>query len=311
MLNLNSKLLEAVVCDSLDNHLHQHRILSSNQWAFQKGLSTESTLLYITETWKDALDNGFKIGVVFVDFKKAFDTIDHYILETKLSAAGISGDFQKWLTSYLTNRQQYVDLAGAKSSVRKVEVGVPQGSLLGPRLFTIYVNDLPEATTSGNIQMYADDTTIYYIGKEVEEIVDKLNRILKDLYDWCNRNKLTVHSGKTEAMLITRSGFIGPLRHLRYGEATISFTDSSTCLGIQIDNRLQWKKQVTATCKKYSAKLKFLKRLRNFPTSILEDIYYKGIIAGVTYCITVWGTTTVANFNQLEELHIKSSKIYT
>ena len=156
--------------------------------------------------------------------------------------------------------------------------------------------------------MYADDTTIYYIGMEVEDIVDKLNEILKDLFDWCQRNKLSVHTGKTEAMLITRSGFIGPLRHLKYGEATRSFTDNSTCLGIQIDNRLQWKKQVTAICKKYNAKLKFLKRLRNFPTSVLEKIYYKGIIAGVTYCIAVWGTTTVANFNQLEELHIKAAR---
>ena len=99
--------------------------------------------------------------------KRFFDTIDNNILETKLSAAGISGDFHNWLTSYFTNRCQYVDLTGVKSSVRKVEVGVPQGSLLGPRLFTIYVNDLPEASTSGHIQMYADDTTIYYIGKEV------------------------------------------------------------------------------------------------------------------------------------------------
>ena len=178
------------------------------------------------------MDNGFKIGVVFVDFKKASDTIDRNILETELSSEGISGDFQEWLTSYLTDRRQYVDLTGVKPSVGKVDVGVPQGSLLGPRLFTIYVNDLPEATKSGHIHIYADDTTIYYVSKEIEDIVDKLNKILKDLYDWCQRNKLTVHTGKTEAMLITRSGFTGPLRHLKYGEATIGFNENSTCLGV-------------------------------------------------------------------------------
>ena len=91
----------------------------------------------MTETWKDALDKGFKVDVIFVDFKKAFNTIDHKILKFKLQAAGLSGDVHNWLVNYLTNRQQYVDINETHSTLRIVEIGVPQGSLLGPRLFTI------------------------------------------------------------------------------------------------------------------------------------------------------------------------------
>ena len=162
MLNLTSKTLENIVCSSIDDHLFDSGVLHPNQWAFQKGISTESLLLLLTETWKKAVDQGNKVGVIFVDFKKAFDTINHNILKDKLQAAGISGPFHEWIESYLTNRRQYVVVNGERSDI-KLEVGVPQGSLLGPRLFVIYVNDLPDSTPLGYIHMFADDTTIYYI----------------------------------------------------------------------------------------------------------------------------------------------------
>ena len=103
---------------------------------------------------------------------------------------------------------------GVKSTLRIVNIGVPQGSLLGLRLFAIYVNDLPDATPIGYIHMFADDTTMYYIGKEVEEIIDMLNVMLNDFSHWCERNRLTVHTGKTEAMLISVKPFVGPMRPL-------------------------------------------------------------------------------------------------
>ena len=182
MLNLNSKILESVVCDSLDNHLSEEEILHPNQWGFKKGISTESLLLNLTEKWKKAPDHGYKIGIIFVDFKKAFDTVEHTVLKSKLLAAGISGKFHDWLISYISDRSQYVTINGRRSGLQIVDIGVPQGSLLGPRLFAVYVNDLPDATPIGYIQMFADDTTMYYCGKEVEEIVDVLNRMLLDFH---------------------------------------------------------------------------------------------------------------------------------
>ena len=309
MLNLTSKTLENIVCTSIDDHLIASAVLHPNQWAFQKGISTESLLLLLTETWKEAVDQGKKVGVIFVDFRKAYDTINHNILMDKIQAAGISGPFHQWIKSYLTNRRQYVAVNGERSDIEMVEMGVPQGSLLGPRLFAMYVNDLPDSTPVGYIHMFADDTTIYYIGKDPEEIVDALNVMLRAFYAWCQRNQLTVHTGKTEAMYISCSPFVGPMRKIKFGEDTIEFKTESKCLGVIIDNRLSWKPQVEAVCRKFLSKIRFLRRLKSMQIQTLEDIYYKGAISSVTYCIAVWGTTSAPVFNQLEKLHGKAAKL--
>ena len=127
MLNLNSKILENVVFDSLDNHLSEEEILYPNQWGFKKGISTESLLLNLTEKWKKALDHGYKIGIIFVDFKKAFDTVEHIVLKSKLLAAGISGKFHDWLISYTSDRSQYVLINGRRSGLQIVDIGVRKG----------------------------------------------------------------------------------------------------------------------------------------------------------------------------------------
>ena len=149
-----------------------------NQWGFKKGILTESLLLNVNEKWTKAPDHGYKIGIIFVDFKKAFNTVEHTVLKSKLLAAGISGKFHDWLISYLSDRSQYVLINGRRSGLQIVDNCVPQGSLLGPKLFAVYVNDLPDATLIGYTHMFADDTTMYYCGKEVEEIVDILNMLL-------------------------------------------------------------------------------------------------------------------------------------
>ena len=116
------------------------------QWGYRKGISTESLLLYLSETWKIHIDYGKVIGVIFIDFRKAFDSVDHEILFYKMQACGFYGNVLQWLVSYLDNRNQFVELNGVRSQLYNVSHGVPQGSLLGPRLFSIYVNDCRKPT---------------------------------------------------------------------------------------------------------------------------------------------------------------------
>ena len=218
-------------------------------------------LLFLTETWKIAIDNGSAVGVIFVDFRKAFDTINHNILEYKMIASGISGNLHNWIMNYLTGRKQYVEINGQKSELLIIEIGVPQGSLFGPRLFVIYVNDLSDSSPIGYIHMFADDTTIYYIGNFVEGVIKGLNLILEDFYIWCKKNRLIVHTGKTEAMIITKYPFTGPLQPISFAGNFIKAVEQSDCLGIKIDNRLCWKPHITASCKKFCSKLKFIRRI--------------------------------------------------
>ena len=132
MLNLTSKVLENFICDSIDNHTARAGLIHPNQWAFQKGISTESLLLFLTETWKKAIDNGFRVGVLLIDFKKVLDTINHDVLKEQLLTAGISGAFHDWLSSYLSNRKQFVVFNGERSKTLPMDMGVPQGVTTRP-----------------------------------------------------------------------------------------------------------------------------------------------------------------------------------
>ena len=198
--------------------------------------------------------------------------------------------------NYLSGRKQYTEVNNQKSSTKPVNCGVPQGSLLGPRLYTIQVNDLPESTSEGELSLFADDTNVYCIGTDIEEVIDTLNRIMAEVYDWCVKNKLTVHPGKSEAMILRRTPFIGPLRLLMYGGNLIKFVTVANCLGIDIDHKLSWNLQIKKVCKSFSKKLGALKRMGYLPRKVLEEVYFKMVISSTVYGISVWGSCSVALF---------------
>ena len=183
-----------------------------------------------------------------------------------------------------------------------------RGSLLGPWLFAIYVNDLPNSSPIGYIHMFADNTTIYYIGNGVEDVIKGLNLILEEFHIWCKKNRLIVHTGKTEAMIITKHPFNRPLQPIVFAGNFIKVVKQSDCLEIKIDIRLCWKPHITASCKKFCSKLKFIRRIKGLPAKILEQIYYKGIIPSITYCISVWGTCSPSLINSLEDVHIRAGR---
>lgn len=141
----------------------------------------------MTERWRHALNQGQSIGVIFLDFQKAFDCVSHQLLPSKLQASGICHNALDWILDYLCNRNQYVSINGFNSTTMAIPSGVPQGSLLGPRLFTIFTNDLPsclESCNSSNMEMFADDSTAFVIGDCVDSIVVHINKALQLLHDW-------------------------------------------------------------------------------------------------------------------------------
>ena len=255
------------------------------------------------------MSRGGVVGILFIDFSKAVDCVDHGILKQKLIGTGITGQLYQMIESYLGNRQQYVELNGAKSSMKTVAYGVPQGSLLGPILFSVYMNDLPDITSTGETHLYADDVTAFLKGETVDECVSKLNGLATEMNNWSLTNKMTINVGKTEAMIMKRKQFIGPLAPIKIGEKIVEYREVSKVLGVHIDNKLDWNVHTDKVYKKYSGIIGMLRKTRFLPTKTLEEIYYKMVIPKVTYGMLVWSTCSQNVFEKIEKQHARAAKL--
>ena len=222
----------------------------------------------MTDSWLNAIDRGEMIGVVLVDFKKAFDLVDHDILLTKLKSYGINNETLHWFKSYLSHRQQQVSISNTKSSFRPISCGVPQGSILGPLLFLLFINDLPLYTSNVFIDMYADDTTLYYIHTSQETIERNLQIALNELNIWCKNNGMVLNTAKTKVMLITtmqkRNGIVNDIIELKYNNDPLQTITNGKILGIFVDNNLSWSEHVKHITKKIASNVWLLSKIKMF-----------------------------------------------
>ena len=200
-----SKLIEKHVHDSLYQYLNSYRLIHKTQSGFRPQHSCETALLSMVDSWLDALDNGKLVGLLLVDFKKAFDLVDHEILLAKLKIYGINEATASWFKSYLAQRQQLVSIGEVKSELKSITCGVPQGSILGPLLFLLFINDLPLYTTKVFTDLYADDTTVYDIQDSLPVIEQNLQEALANLHFWCKCNGMVINTDKTKLMIVTTS----------------------------------------------------------------------------------------------------------
>ena len=256
--------------------LTQNNLLFENQFGFRQHHSTVHTLLSMCQTITDALDKNQFACVVFVDLQKAFDTVDHKVLLTKLNHYGIRGKALSLFKSYLTNRRQFVFIAGKSSKETLICHGVPQGSVLGPLLFLIYINDLHLAIKHSSTFHFADDTNLLNIQDSLESLVKKTNHDLNSLWHWLNANKISLNAAKTEYVL-----FRHPNRKLnadqfklRIGGKQIFESKSIKYLGIFIDSDLKWKSQINHVVNKLRKANGGLSKLRHHaPFSVRMLVY--------------------------------------
>ena len=175
MLPVISKLFEKLVADQLYRHMNDNGYFSSHQSGFLRLHSTVTCPLKNTNDWYNGLDLGKLVGLVFIDLKKAFDTVDHDILSRKLEYYGIQAQELAWLRSYLSNRKQFSRFNGVDSSIGDINIGVPQGSYLGPLFFLVYINDLPQSVQRSTVSMYADDTSLCYQALDTTQLNEAMN----------------------------------------------------------------------------------------------------------------------------------------
>ena len=194
----------------LSNFLDINNLIYSLQFGFQPKYSTNHALINLTESIRQSLDEGsFGCGI-FVDLQKAFDTVDHKILLHKLEYYGIRGVCNDWFKSYLSDRKQFVSINGYNSDLMPVDCGVPQGSVLGPLLFLIYINDLHKAIQYCKVHHFADDTNLFHTSKSVKNVNKLVNRDMKRLNDWLSSNKIYLNVEKTELVISKSPNKIPP-----------------------------------------------------------------------------------------------------
>ena len=246
VLSAVSRIFEKEARDQLFEFLTANNMLSKNQFTYRKLHSTITSLLNVTELWYSNIDQkNVKISL-FLDLRKAFNTIDHDILLAKLKRYGICNKELVWFASYLTERQQYCYLNGQNSEKRPVKCGIPQGSCLGPLLFILYTNDFEESLAKFTPNMYADDTSIALGGEDAYQLLEDLRNELQAVIDWLRQNKLSLNVTKCEYMLLGSNkqlGKISEIGDLKVGEEEIKRVRKTKYLGLTIDETMSWNQQ--------------------------------------------------------------------
>jgi len=293
LLPVLSKILEKVVADQLQKHLETSKKLTKQQFAYRRHRSTEHALLDIMEKVYHAIDNKCVALLVLLDLSKAFDSVCHAILLEKLQELGID---KFWFEDYLRNRTQSVKILDTVSAKQELEYGVPQGSILGPILFSIYVNDLPSCiTTTGHVTMYADDTQLLYTGspQSIDTIRTLAETDLRTLQHWYSANGLKVNAGKTQAIIMgstSNTKTIPETFSIEFDGNTIQVADKVKSLGVWIDKHLTFDHHVeTIRSKMYGTLLYINKRKHLFDTESRKLLIHSLVLSHVYNCNLIWG----------------------
>ena len=262
LLCIISKILEKAVYVQLEKYLIDNNLLYEYQSGFRKSYSTDTCLINLMDTIKMENSQGLYAGMVLLDLQKAFDTVDHDILCKKLETMGL--DFTNWFKSYLKGRTQVVIANETSSEAGSVTCGVPQGSILGPLLFLCYVNDMPMSIKC-KLLLYADDSALIISGKDPKVIAEKLTKELESCQQWLMDNKLSLHLGKTEAMIFGTKRKLKKVEsfEVKCGNIKINNVNEVKYLGLQIDDNLSGEAAVNNVLKKSNSRLKFLYRYSN------------------------------------------------
>ena len=275
LLPLISKLIEKIIHQQTQKYLSDHNILYKYQSGFRTNHSTDTCLSYLNDKILKGFDEGKITGMILIDLQKAFDTIDHKVLLGKLVYLGFSESAISWFKSYLLNRSFIVNVENDYSDPGELNCGVPQGSILGPLLFLLYVNDMPQAIEC-DLLLYADDSVLLFTHENVDVINDQLNRDFNSLCEWFVDNKLSIHFGedKTKSILFTSKNKIKKVGKLSINRGDIQIKQHSkvTYLGCVLDEDLSGESMATKVIGKINGRIKFLYRINKFLNSSLRRL---------------------------------------
>ena len=290
--NIN-KIFEKVMGLRIRNHFERSNLLYKLQFGFREKHSTNHAIVNMVQKIQEVIKgNNVAVGV-FIDLKKAFDTVNHTILLNKLDSYGIRGIAKNWIKSYLTNHKQYVSIDGFESEMEYVFHGVPQGSVLGPLLFTIYINDMYTCIKNSTAFHFADDTNLLYLPQKKirnRNIVRKLNVDLKALDNWLKANKISLNSSKTELVVFRKKGVSIPKMKIKLSGIRLKPISCVKYLGLYLDEHLSFDIHIKLLNAKLRRANNMIAISRHYvPLAHLKQIYYGQFHSHLQYCCQVWG----------------------
>ena len=315
VLPVIGKLFEKAIFNQVYTYLNDNKLLSKYQSGFRPMHSTLTALIDITDNWYLNIDNGLTNAILFIDLKKAFDTIDHEILLSKLELYGFKGASLNLFRDFLSDRTQVTVINNVNSDISFIRCGVPQGSVLGPLLFLLYINDLPNCNLLSDVRMYADDTNLTFASKDPEELFSSLTHDLSNLKRWLDSNRLSLNVLKTKCLFTGTRHKISLLPsepHICLDGHLIERVNSYKSLGVQVDETLSWEAHISEVVGKVAKVLAALRRLRPVcPQSTLVTIYKSLVLPHLDYCSAVWGCIGNGLSQKLEKLQNRAARIIT
>ena len=304
-----SKIFERIMYNRMLDFIKKCNIFSSAQFGFQKDMGTENALIEFVEYIQIGLTKRNNVGSIFMDLSKAFDVMDHSILKVKLEHYGFRGIFLDLLMDFLKDRQYYVFVNGFKSETKTVNIGVPQGSTLGPLFFLLFVNDMKNCSHLLKFIQFADDTTILFSCPDINNLNINLEIESNKVVKWFNSNKLIINFSKTNCMLFSNKRDL-PKLDITLNNNKLDVVNETSFLGVVIDNKLTWKAHVKHICKKISKSVAILRFVKySFPKNALRLIYMSLIFSHINYCNLIWGSAYKTTLDPLFKLQKKAVRL--
>ena len=311
LTSIPCKLLEHIIHSHFMSHHKQHKILCDNQHGFRKFRSCESQLIAVVDDLARNIDVGNQTDLILLDFSKAFDKVNHKSLLKKVRHYGMRNHVYNWLESFLTNRSQQVQIDGSLSEPADVLSGVPQGTVLGPLLFLLYINDLPKYVSTGTeVRLFADDSALYRTIKSPQDHII-LQNDLDSLQKWEQEWSMHFHPQKCQLLRVTTSHSPSMYTY-NIHSIDIEPTQDAKYLGVTLHNKLSWNTHIDIIAQKANRTLNFIRRnFKSCNSNIKNRLYTTYVRPSVEFCSSAWDPQTTLNIDKLERVQKRAARFVT
>jgi hypothetical protein len=306
ILTSTSKIIESVICEQINNYIC--KFLSKDLAAYRKHYSCNNVLINCIETWRSALDRNEKVGCLLIDLSKAFDSLPHGLLIAKLHAYGFSAESCKYVLHYLTDRKQAVKIGSTRSNWKPLMTGVPQGSLTGPLLFNLFINDfILQLESVCKVYNYADDNTLSYSHSDPDIIKLRLEEATNIAIKWFDENYMKANPSKFQAICFSKNDLS---LNITIANNAIKTEPTVKLLGVELDNKLSFTHHVSSICKKAARQVNAMYRIsKDLDYDSKMKIYESFIMSNFIYCSVAYNNFNATNDRKLEKLNKRALRL--